>query len=56
MLLWQVDWKLVEYISGVALKCAEESAVAVHHNEAELVVVGEQCGQGLGMEFIITEV
>lgn len=35
MLLGQVDGELVQDFAGVSLQRAEQSAVAVHHDEAE---------------------
>ncbi len=35
VLLWQIDRKLVQNLSRVALKCAEQGAVTVHDNETK---------------------
>lgn len=47
VLLGQVDVELVQDLAGVAAQRAEQAAVAVHDNEAELVISLEQLVQGL---------
>ena len=47
VLLWQIDHKLVEDFSRVSGQRTKQRAVAVHHNEAKLAVVGKKCRQSL---------
>jgi hypothetical protein len=46
----------VNDLAGVARNGAEEGPVAVHDDEAELLVALEQVGQGLGVELVVAEV
>ena len=56
VLLGQVDGKLVEDVASVALQRAEQGAVTVHDDEAELVVVGEQLGERFRVELVVAQV
>ena len=56
VLLRQVDRELVEDLAVVARERAEEAAVTVHHDEAELVVGLEQLLQRLGVELVVAQV
>lgn len=56
MLLRQINGELVKNVSGVTLQCTEQRSITVHYDEAEFVVVGQQCGQCFGVELVITKV
>ena len=56
VLLGEVDGELVDDLACVARDGAEERAVAVHDNEAELGVRLEQLLKRLGMEFVVAQV
>ena len=56
VLLGKIDGELVDDVSRVAAEGAEEGAVTVHDDEAELLVGLEQLGEGLGVELVVTEV
>jgi len=56
VLFRQIDGELVEDVARVALEGAEEGAVAVHDDEAELVVVGQQLGQSFRVEFVVAQI
>mmetsp|Transcript_14226 Transcript_14226/g.24090 ORF Transcript_14226/g.24090 Transcript_14226/m.24090 type:complete len:221 (-) Transcript_14226:134-796(-) len=56
VLLGKFDSELMQYLSGVAAKCTEESSVTVHHNEPILVVGLQQLIQSLCVEFVVAEV
>ena len=43
-------------VAGVALQRAEESAVPVHDDKAELVVVGEQLGERFRVELVVAQI
>lgn len=56
VLLGQVDRELVDDLARVAGQVAEQGAVAVHDDEAELGVRLEQLGEGLGVELVVAQV
>lgn len=56
VLLGEIDRELVDDVTRVAAEGAEEGAVTVHDDEAELLVGLEQLGEGLGVELVVTEV
>lgn len=56
VLLGEIDGELVDNIPRVAAKRAEESAITVHDDEAELLIGLEQLGERLSVEFVVTEV
>jgi hypothetical protein len=56
VLLRQVHVELGDHFARVALEGAEQGAVAVHDDEAELGVVGEQGGQRLRVELVVAQV
>ena len=56
VLLGQVDRELVDDVARVAAERAEQSAVTVHDDEAELLVGLEQLAEGLGVELVVAEV
>ena len=56
MLLRQINGEFVENISSVTLERTEQCSVTIHHDEAEFVVVGQQCGECFCVELVITKV
>jgi len=56
MLLGEIDSELVDDFSRVAGEDTEEGAVTVHDDEAKAGVGFKEFGEGLGVEFVVTEV
>ena len=56
VLLRQVYGELVDDLAGVARDRAEERAVTVHDDEAELGIGLEQLLERLGVEFVVAQV
>ena len=50
VLLGQIHGELVQNFSGVTLECPKERSVTVHDNEAEFVVVREECVERLSVK------
>jgi len=44
---WQIDSKFVQHFTRVARQAAKQCTVAVHHDETELAVIGEERRQCL---------
>ena len=56
VLLWKIDGELVHNVSGVSREGTEESSVTIHDDETELLVILEELGEGLSVEFVVAKV
>lgn len=56
MFLRQVHCESVQYVPCVSLQCSKKRAVSIHDNESELIVIGQEGGQGFRMKLVITEI
>jgi len=56
VLLGQINGKLVQYLPAAALYGPVETAVTVHDDEAECLVIHEKFIEIFGVELVVTEV